>query len=118
MSNILLDYLNTPRLGILSTADKNGEVDSGYFGSPRMIAEKTILMGLDKNRTFADLREPPHACFLIMEPESKLPEWNGVRVYLKMIYCQTSGDNGASVFYTVDDRHEWHTKAIRMGIFN
>ncbi len=118
MSKQLMAYFSKPRLGILSTADKNGKVDSGYFGSPRMIAEKTLLLGLDKSRTFANPRENPRACFLIMEPESKLPEWKGARVYLEMIDCQTSGDNGTSVFYTVDDRHEWYAIAIRMGIFD
>jgi hypothetical protein len=93
MSKELMEYVNKqPRLGILSTADKNGKVDSGYFGSPRMIDEKTIFMGLGKNRTFANLQENPRACFLIMEPGKKLPEWKGVRVYLKMIDCQTSGE--------------------------
>jgi hypothetical protein len=93
MSKQLMEYFNKqPRLGILSTADKNGKVNSGYFGSPRMIDEKTIFMGLGKNRTFANLQENPHACFLIMEPGSKLPEWKGVRVYVKMIDCQTSGE--------------------------
>jgi hypothetical protein len=93
MSKQLMEYFNKqPRLGILSTADENGKINSGYFGSPRMIDEKTIFMGLGKNRTFANLQENPHACFLIMEPGSKLPEWKGVRVYLKMIDCQTSGE--------------------------
>lgn len=93
MSKQLMEYFNKqPRLGILSTADKNGKVDSGYFGSPRMTDEKTVVMGLGKNRTFTNLQENPNACFLIMEPGSKLPEWKGVRVYLKMIDCQTSGE--------------------------
>ncbi len=93
MSKELMEYFNKqPRLGILSTADKNGKVDSGYFGSPRMIDEKTIFMGLGKNRTFANLQVNTLACFLIMEPGSKLPELKGVRVYLKMIDCQTSGE--------------------------
>ena len=93
MSKELMEYVNKqPRLGILSTADKNGKVDAGYFGSPRMIDEKTIFMGLGKNRTLANLQENPRACFLIMEPGKKLPEWKGVRVYLKMIDCQTSGE--------------------------
>jgi hypothetical protein len=93
MSKELMEYFNKqPRLGILSTAGKDGKVDSGYFGSPRMIDEKTVFMGLGKNRTLANLQENPHACFMIMEPGKSLPEWKGVRVYLKMIDCQTSGD--------------------------
>ncbi len=93
MSKELMEYFNKqPRLGILSTAGKDGKVDSGYFGSPRMIDEKTVFMGLGKNRTLANLQENPYACFMIMEPGKSLPEWKGVRVYLKMIDCQTSGD--------------------------
>ena len=54
MTNNLMEYFNRqPRLGTLSTADQNGKVDSAYFGSPRMIDEKTIFMGLGNNRTFA-----------------------------------------------------------------
>jgi hypothetical protein len=93
MSKQLMEYFNKqPRLGTLSTADKNGKVNSGYFGSPRMIDEKTVVMGLGKNRTFANLQENPYACFLILEPGATLPEWKGVRVSMKMIECQTSGD--------------------------
>jgi hypothetical protein len=93
MSKELMNYFNKrPRLGVLSTSDKRGKVNIGYFGSPRMIDEKTIFMGLGNNRTFANLQENPYACFLIMEPGTKLPEWKGVRVYMKMTDCQTSGE--------------------------
>ncbi len=93
MSKQLMEYFNKqPRIGTLSTADKSGKVNSGYFGSPRMIDEKTVVMGLGKNRTFANLQENPNACFLILESGRTLPEWKGVRVSLKMIDCQTSGE--------------------------
>jgi hypothetical protein len=43
MSEKLMKYFNKqPRLGTLSTADGNGKVNSAYFGSPRMVDEKTI----------------------------------------------------------------------------
>jgi len=52
MSQELIQYFNKqPRLGTLSTADKNGKVNVAYFGSPTMIDEKTIVMGLGKNRS-------------------------------------------------------------------
>jgi len=92
MSAKLMEYFNrTPRLGTLSTASKNGKVDVAYFGSARMIDEKTVFMGCGKNRTFANLQENPNAVFVIMEPGKSPPEWKGVRVYLKMTECQTSG---------------------------
>jgi hypothetical protein len=93
MTKQLMDFFNKqPRLGILATADKSGKVDVAYFGSPRMIDEKTIFMGLGKNRSFENLQQNPHAVFMIMEPGQSLPEWKGVRVYMKMSDCQTSGE--------------------------
>ena len=92
MSARLMDYFNKmPRLGTLSTASKAGKVNVAYFGSPRMIDEKTIFMGCGKNRTFANLQENPNAVFMIMEPGNSPLEWKGVRLYLKMIECETSG---------------------------
>jgi hypothetical protein len=92
MSEKLMEYFNKmPRLGTLSTANKAGKVDVSYFGSARMIDEKTIFMGCGKNRTFANLQENPNAVFMIMEPGKAPPEWKGVRLYLKMTDCQTSG---------------------------
>lgn len=92
MSKNLVEYFNKqPRLGTLSTADAKGNVDSAYFGSPRMIDDKTIVMGTGKNRTYSNLLENPHAVFLIMEPGQTVTEWKGVRVYVEMKAHETSG---------------------------
>jgi len=94
MSKQLMEYFNKqPRMATLSTADKNGRVDAAYFGSPRMVDEKTILMGSGTNRTLANLRENPKAVFLIMEPGQSITEWKGVRIYVTMKQCDTSGPN-------------------------
>ena len=93
MSAKLMEYFNKqPRLGTLSTANKEGKVNVAYFGSPRMVDEKTVFMGLGNNRTFANLQENPNAVFMIMEPGDSFPEWKGVRVYLTMTECQSSGE--------------------------
>jgi len=93
MSKELMEYFNKrPRIGTLSTADKNGKVNSAYFGSPQMIDEKTVVMGIGKTRSLANLQENPSAVFLIMEPGKTMSDWKGVRVYLKMTECQTSGE--------------------------
>jgi len=87
-----MEFFNKrPRLGTLSTADKNGKVNSAYFGSPEMIDEKTIVMGSAKNRTLSNLQENPHAVFLVMEPGNTLPQWKRVRIYVEMTDCSTSG---------------------------
>ena len=93
MSEALIKYFNKqPRLGTLSTADKSGKVNSAYFGSPRMVDEKTIFMGLGNNRTFANLQENPSAVFMVMEPAESIMDWKGVRIYVQMADCQTSGE--------------------------
>ena len=80
----LMDYFNkSPRIGTLSTASKDGITDSAVLGSPRMLDEKTVVMGLGQNRTLNNLQENPHAVYLIMEPGKALMDWKGVRVYLK-----------------------------------
>jgi hypothetical protein len=92
MPSKLMDYFNqSPRIGTLSTADKAGNVDSAVFGSPRMIDEKTVIMGLGQNRTLANLQQNPHAVFLRVEPGKEFMDWKGVRVYLRVKGLATSG---------------------------
>jgi hypothetical protein len=98
MTKELMEYFNKqPRLGTLSTADKSGKVNSAYFGSPQMVDEKTIIMGSGSNRSLANLRENPYGCFLIMEPGKTVSDWKGVRIYVKMTECDTSGPKLDSV---------------------
>lgn len=92
MSKELMEYFNKqPRLGTLSTANKQGKVDVAYFGSAQMTDEKTVIVGLGHNRTFTNLRENPHAVFMIMQPGEEPSSWKGVRVYLKMTEFQEAG---------------------------
>ena len=92
MTEKLLEYFNKqPRIGTLSTAGKNGKVNSAYFGSPRMVDDQTIFMGLGNNRTFANLQTNPNAMFMVLEPGDSIMNWKGVRIYVTMTECQTSG---------------------------
>jgi len=92
MSKELMEYFNKkPRLGTLSTANREGKVDVAYFGSAQMTDEKTVVIGLGHNRSFANLRENPYAVYMIMQPGEDLTSWKGVRVYLKMTKFRDSG---------------------------
>ncbi|AKB75461.1 hypothetical protein MSLAZ_2200 [Methanosarcina lacustris Z-7289] len=92
MTSKLMDYFNKqPRIGVLSTASKDGKVDSAVFGSPNMTDEKTVVIATGQNRTFSNLQENPYAMFLIMEPGADIMAWKGIRVYLKMKESATSG---------------------------
>jgi len=58
-----MDYFNKqPKIAALSTANSDGKVDVAiFFGSPRMIDERTIVVALGENRTFEYLQENPNA---------------------------------------------------------
>jgi len=94
MSEKLVEFFNKqPRIGALSTSNKEGKVNIAYFGSPMMTDEKTIQLGLTQNRSLSYLQENPYAAYIIIEPGNTMPEWKGVRLYLKMTDCATSGEN-------------------------
>lgn len=80
-----------PRIGSLSTANQKGEVNVAVFGSPQMIDENTVVMGLGKNRTLRNLQENPKAVFIVMEPGETVFDWKGARVYLEALDIQTGG---------------------------
>lgn len=92
MNEKLVEYFNRqPRVGTLSTASKDGKVNVAVYGSPRMTDERTVVVGSGTNRTLANLRENPHAVYMIMEPGAGIMEWKGVRVYLTVKSIETSG---------------------------
>ncbi|MDG6257156.1 MAG: pyridoxamine 5'-phosphate oxidase family protein [Methanomicrobiaceae archaeon] len=93
MMTKLMEYFNKqPRIGTLSTANREGNVDAAVFGSPQMVDETTVVMALGRGRTLEYLQENPHAVYLIMEPGESIMDWKGLRVSLMMKSCETSGE--------------------------
>jgi len=81
-----------PRVGTLSTSNKSGDVDVAVFGSPQMVDENTVVMGIGQNRSFQNLQENPKAVFIVMEPGETLMDWKGCRVYLLAQTIDTAGE--------------------------
>lgn len=79
------------RIGALCTANRQGDVNAAVFGSPYMIDENTVVMGIGNNRSFKYLKENPKAVFILMEPGKTPSEWKGARIYLEAIDIETSG---------------------------
>ncbi len=89
----LMELFNKyPRIGTLSTANKEGDVNVAIFGSPRMIDENTVVMGIGENRTFRNLERNPKAVFIIIEPGETASDWKGARVYLEATDMKTEGE--------------------------
>ena len=81
-----------PRIGTLSTADKTGEVNVAVFGSPQMIDQNTVVMGIGQNRTYRNLQRNPKAVFIVMEPGETVTDWRGARVYLEATDIDNQGE--------------------------
>jgi hypothetical protein len=79
------------RIGTLSTANRKGEVNVAVFGSPRMIDENTVIMGIGRNRSFRNLQENPQAAFIVVEPGKTVMDWKGARVYLEALDIESGG---------------------------
>jgi hypothetical protein len=78
----LMELFNKwPRIGTLSTANKMGDVNVAVFGSPRMIDENTVVMGIGNNRSYRNLQRNPKAVFIVMEPGQTVKDWKGASWY-------------------------------------
>ncbi|RLB34264.1 MAG: pyridoxamine 5'-phosphate oxidase family protein [Deltaproteobacteria bacterium] len=87
-----MDIFNKqPRIGALGTSNKLGDVNVAVFGSPRMVDENTVVMGIGENRSFRNLQRNPKAVFIVMEPGSTPAEWKGARIYLEAVDMETTG---------------------------
>jgi hypothetical protein len=52
-----MEYIDRqPRIGSISTADREGNVDVAVIGSPQMTDERTLIVGMGVNRTPENLR--------------------------------------------------------------
>ena len=84
ISKEIFDIVNKPgRVGILGTADKQGQPNTAYFGSLRLMEDNTVVLGLMNNRSLKNLEENPLAVlFCVTEsPVSFTTPW--YRLYLK-----------------------------------
>ena len=80
------------RIGALATTNKNGDVNTAVFGSPRMIDRETVIMAIGDNRSFQYLQENPKASFIVIEPGESPMEWKGARLYLEMDSFERYGE--------------------------
>ena len=79
------------RIGTLGTANKLGEPNVAYFGSPQLSEDGTIVMGLGNNRTLKNLEENPRAVFFCVAESPVTFTTQGYRLYLKVREIQKAG---------------------------
>ena len=92
ISKEVFEITNKPgRIGVLATSSKEGHPDVAYFGSPRLMEDGTIVMGLGSNRTLKNLSENPKAVFLAITESPVSLDTPGYRLYLDVQKIEKEG---------------------------
>jgi predicted pyridoxine 5'-phosphate oxidase superfamily flavin-nucleotide-binding protein len=92
ISKEIFEIVNKPgRIGVLSTADQQGQPNSAYFGSLRLMDDGTVALGLGNNRSLKNLEENPLAVLFCITEGPVGFQTPGVRLYLKLKDIQKSG---------------------------
>ena len=72
----------TEGMGVLSTADAEGNVDAALYASPHVYADGTIALIMQPRRSYTNLQTNPKAVYLFLE---KGPGYGGRRLYLEKV---------------------------------
>jgi hypothetical protein len=92
VSKEIIEIVNKAgRIGTLGTANKMGQPNVAYFGSPQLSEDGTIVMGLGSNRTLHNLEENPLAVFFCIAESPVTFTTPGYRLYLKVREIQKEG---------------------------
>jgi hypothetical protein len=79
----LKDYFeNTKGLGVLSTADNHGKVNSAIYSRPHVMEDGSLAFIMRDRLTHKNTELNSHAVYLFREDS---PEYNGKRLYLTKI---------------------------------
>ena len=73
-------FRSTKGLGVLSTADDKGKVDSAVYSSPKVVDDGRVAFIMSDRLSLANVRKNPHAAYLFKENGEG---WQGVRLFLE-----------------------------------
>ena len=79
----LQEYFDNARgVGVLSTADSDGKVDSAIYARPHVMVDGTIAFIMRDRLTHHNLKQNPYATYLFIEAERG---YKGLRLFLKKV---------------------------------
>ncbi len=92
ISKEVFEIVNKPgRVGVLSTADDQGQPNSAYFGSLRLMEDGSVVLGLGNNRSLKNLEKNPQAVLFCVTESPVGFQTPGVRLYLKLKEIEKAG---------------------------
>ena len=82
----LRELINDPRrVGVMSTADREGNPNVAVFSSPEMVDDITLVMALGETRTAQNLLETGKGVYMSVLADATDPmKTQGARIYLKV----------------------------------
>ncbi len=88
------DLVNDPRrVGVLATADRDGNPNVAVFGSATMPDDLTLVLALGDTRSGQNLLDTGRAVFMSVLPNENPMLTRGCRVYLKLRSMESEGPN-------------------------
>ena len=81
-------------LGVLSTSDSEGRVNSAIFARPHVLEDGKVAFIMGEKTTHGNLISNPNAAYLFKEDGGG---WEGVRLFLKMEGEETDREKIASM---------------------
>ena len=82
-------FENTKGLGVLSTADGEGLVNSAIFARPHVMDDETLAFIMPDRLTHHNLQSNPHAAYLFRENQ---PGYKGKRLHLTKVREETDSE--------------------------
>ena len=79
------------RWNILATSDRGGKPNVASFGSLQLLDDETVVLMLGDNRSYANLKENPHAAVMVIPHGETGMAAKGCRLYLKVRTMQDQG---------------------------
>ena len=74
-------FENTKGVGILSTGDSDGNVNSAIYSRPYIIDDTTVAFSMLERVSYANIQSNPKAAYMFIE---RGEGYNGTRLYLTM----------------------------------
>ncbi len=82
-------FENRKGLGVLSTADGEGRVNSAIYARPHVMDDGTLAFIMPDRLTHFNLQSNPHAAYLFRENE---PGYQGKRIHLTKVREETNSE--------------------------
>ena len=73
-------FRSTKGLGVLSTADEKGKVDSAVYSKPKVVDDGRVAFIMSDRLSISNVRKNPYAAYLFKENGEG---WKGVRLFLE-----------------------------------